>query len=236
MLFKFRIEPKYSREFRSAKLHAVPRTFHWFVMHLFTSIHGSLYIPELTWSWLLWAPRWTRASSRATLTTRPWWTCRGAPTPSRYSTPLSRRGTIWRLLSELSSRYFLFSDVFYLSFSVADPGCLSRILIFTHPGSRIPDPKTATKERGEKKLVVNCHTFFCSHKFHKIIFFEMLKKKIWANFQRIIELFFTQKIVSKLSKIWAWDPGSEVRDPGKNLFRIPDPGVKKAPDPQHRFF
>jgi hypothetical protein len=44
----------------------------------------------------------------------------------------------------------------------------SRILIFTHPGSRIPDlrswipdlgsripdPKTATKERGEKKFVV----------------------------------------------------------------------------------
>jgi hypothetical protein len=42
---------------------------------------------------------------------------------------------------------------------IPDPG--SRILIFTHPGSRIPDlgsripdPKTATKERGEKKLVV----------------------------------------------------------------------------------
>jgi hypothetical protein len=30
----------------------------------------------------------------------------------------------------------------------------SRILIFTHPGSRIPDPKTATKERGEKKFEV----------------------------------------------------------------------------------
>jgi hypothetical protein len=36
-----------------------------------------------------------------------------------------------------------------------DPVCLSRILIFTHPGfwipdlgSWIPDPKTATKERG----------------------------------------------------------------------------------------
>jgi hypothetical protein len=53
----------------------------------------------------------------------------------------------------------------------------------------------------------------------------MLKKKIWANFQRIIEL-FTQKIVTKLSKIWVWDPGS-----GKKQFRIPDPGVKKAPDP-----
>ncbi len=48
----------------------------------------------------------------------------------------------------------------------------------------------------------------------------MLKKKIWANFQRIIEL-FTQKIVTKLSKIWVRDPGSEIRDPG----------VKKAPDP-----
>jgi hypothetical protein len=60
----------------------------------------------------------------------------------------------------------------------------------------------------------------------------MLKKKIWANFPRIIEL-FTQKIVTKLSKIWVWAPGSEIRDPEKNLFRIPDPGVKKAPDPQH---
>jgi len=28
--------------------------------------------------------------------------------------------------------------------------------------------------------------------------------------------------------------GSGIRDPGsgKNLFRIPDPGVKKAPDPE----
>jgi hypothetical protein len=45
---------------------------------------------------------------------------------------------------------------------------------------------------------------------------------MWANFQRIIEL-FTQKIVTKLSNMGL---GS-----GKNLFRIPDPGVKKAPDP-----
>jgi hypothetical protein len=53
----------------------------------------------------------------------------------------------------------------------------------------------------------------------------VLKKKIWANFQRIIEL-FTKKIVKKVLKIWSWDPGSEVR--------IPDPGVKKAPDPGSR--
>jgi hypothetical protein len=35
----------------------------------------------------------------------------------------------------------------------------------------------------------------------------MLKKNISANFQRIIEL-FTQNIVTMLSKIWVWDPGS----------------------------
>ncbi len=54
----------------------------------------------------------------------------------------------------------------------------------------------------------------------------MLKKKIWANFQRIIEL-FTPKIVNKRVR----DPGSEILDPEKTLFRIPNPGVKKAPDP-----
>jgi hypothetical protein len=72
--------------------------------------------------------------------------------------------------------------------------------------------------------------FFCSHKFHKIeyyVIFELLKKNIWANFQRIVEV-FTQKIFNMLSNIWVWDPGS-----GKNLFRIPDPGVKRhqIPDP-----
>jgi hypothetical protein len=83
----------------------------------------------------------------------------------------------------------------------------------------IPDPKKATKERGEK-ICCQLSYLFCSHKFHvieKYLIFEMLTKKIWANFQKIIEL-FTQKIVSKLSKIWVWDPGS-----GKNLFWIPDP-------------
>jgi hypothetical protein len=42
----------------------------------------------------------------------------------------------------------------------------------------------------------------------------MLKKKIWANFQRIIEL-LTQKLVTKFSKLWLWDPGSEIRNPEK---------------------
>ncbi len=109
--------------------------------------------------------------------------------------------------------------------SVADPGCLSRIPDPDFYPSRIPDLgsriQKLQQKRGVKKFF--CHTFLCSHKFHKIenyFSFEVLKKKIWANFQRILEL-FTQKIVTKLSKIWLWDPGSG----------IPDPGVKKAPDP-----
>jgi hypothetical protein len=69
----------------------------------------------------------------------------------------------------------------------------------------------------EKKFVV---IPFLSQKFDKIenyFIFKMLKKKIWANFQRIIEL-FTQKIVTKLSKY-----GFEIRDPEKP---IPDPGFE----------
>jgi hypothetical protein len=63
---------------------------------------------------------------------------------------------------------------------------------------------------------------FCCHKFHKVVnyfIFEKLKKKIWANFQRIIEL-FTQKIVTKLSKIWVWDPGSRLQGSKRHRIRI----------------
>jgi hypothetical protein len=118
--------------------------------------------------------------------------------------------------------------------SVADPGCLSRILIFVHPGSRIQKQQ---QKRGVKKIC--CPTFFCSHKFHKIenyINFELVKTKIWANLQRITEL-STQKIVIKLSKIWVWDPRSGIREK-----LIQDPGSRGQkgtgsrildPDQQH---
>jgi hypothetical protein len=64
--------------------------------------------------------------------------------------------------------------------SVADRGCLSRNLIFTHPGSRISDPgsripdrKIATKERGEKKLVVL--PFFVASNYTKFKIILILK-------------------------------------------------------------
>jgi hypothetical protein len=111
--------------------------------------------------------------------------------------------------------------------SVADPGCVSRILNFTHPGSRISDPKTATKDNFLPYL-------FCSHKFHKIANFLIFyaEGKILVQCKKIIEL-FTQKIVTKLSKIWVWDPGSEIRKKP-----IPDQGSRgqngnRIPDPQH---
>ncbi len=66
----------------------------------------------------------------------------------------------------------------------------------------------------------------------------MLKKKIWANFQKIVEV-FTQKIFNTYALKYM-GLGSRIRDPGsgKYLFRIPDPGGQKGtgsadPDPQH---
>jgi hypothetical protein len=54
--------------------------------------------------------------------------------------------------------------------SVADPGCLSRILIFTHSGSRIQKQQ---QKRGVKKIC--CQTFFVATNFTKlkiILFFK----------------------------------------------------------------
>jgi hypothetical protein len=66
----------------------------------------------------------------------------------------------------------------------------------------------------------------------------MLKKKIWPNFPRIIEV-FPQKILSPSPQKYGfgiWDSGSEIRDPEKTYSgsRIPDLGIKKAPDPGSR--
>ncbi len=71
----------------------------------------------------------------------------------------------------------------------------SRILIFTHPGSRIQKQQ---QERGVKNFLVVIPLFVATN-FTKlqIILFFYSEEKIWSNFQKIIEL-FTQKIVTKL--------------------------------------
>ncbi len=57
--------------------------------------------------------------------------------------------------------------------SVADPGCLSRIPDPDFYPSRIPDPKIATKERGEKKFVVI--TLYVATNFTKLQIILVLK-------------------------------------------------------------
>ncbi len=116
----------------------------------------------------------------------------------------------------------------------------SRILIFTHPGSRISDPgsKNSNKREGWKKNF--CHTFLCSHKFHKIehyFSFEVLKKKMWANFQT----FYPKNCHQALKNMGL---GSGTQDPGSGKKPIPNPGSRihgskrhriPDPDPQHWF-
>jgi hypothetical protein len=107
--------------------------------------------------------------------------------------------------------------------SVADPGCLSRILIFIHPGSGISDPVSRIPDLGSR--IPDPKTATNITKLKKKNFSEPVKQKILSSLQRIIEI-YTQKIVIRLSKY-----GVGIRDSEKNLFRIPDQGVKKALDP-----
>ncbi len=96
------------------------------------------------------------------------------------------------------------------------------------PGSRISDLGSQIQKQQKKREVKK----ICCHKFHKTEYyfiFKMLKKKLWANFQKIIEV-FTQKILNMLSGIQ--DPektysGSRIQ--GSKRHRIP------GPDPQHCF-
>jgi hypothetical protein len=111
-------------------------------------------------------------------------------------------------------------------------------------GSRILDPGSKNsngKTRVEKKFVVI--PFFGAINFTKFNYFnfEMLNKKIWANFQRIIEL-FTQKLSLSSQKygFGIWDlrsgnrkkptPDPRSRIQGSKRHRIPDP------DSQHCIF
>jgi hypothetical protein len=93
--------------------------------------------------------------------------------------------------------------------------------------SRIPAPKTATKEKGQQKFVVL--TFFVATYtgitiINNYFIFEQVKKKHWANLKRI----YRTKIVIQLSKLWVWDQGSDIREPRSGIRKkpIPDPGSR----------
>jgi hypothetical protein len=77
-----------------------------------------------------------------------------------YTEISSRDGDLHHLMS-CSSLLI----IFIAGGSVADPGCLSRIPDPDFYPSRIPDPKTTTKERGEKKVVI---TFNVATNFTKL--------------------------------------------------------------------
>jgi hypothetical protein len=78
--------------------------------------------------------------------------------------------------------------------------------------SQIPDLGSIhSNKRGVKTKF--CHTFFCSHKFHKnenYFIFEVLKKML-ANFQRIIE-FLPKKLSLSFQKY-----GFEIQDSEKPI-------------------
>ncbi len=88
--------------------------------------------------------------------------------------------------------------------SVGDPGCLFRILIFFHPGSRISDQKRRRKYYG------CCLTFYCD------------------KWQRVLSIFNPKCFYLALRTLWVF-----IRDPRSGIwkhffrFRIQD---KKAPD------
>ncbi len=98
-----------------------------------------------------------------------------------------------------------------------------------YPGSfflPIPNPgsKNSNNREGWKKIC--CHTFFVATNFTKlkIIFFWNAEEKSLGQFSKNYR---SQEIVTKLSKLWVWDPRSGIQ--GLKRYRIPDP------DPQHWF-
>jgi hypothetical protein len=108
-----------------------------------------------------------------------------------------------------------------------------RRILCTLYGAVDPDPGSQIQKQQQKRgvkqnLLPNFFNFVATN-FTKLKIILVLRswRKNLAQFSKKYRT-FTQNIVTKLSKIWVWDPASE------NLFRIPYPGVKKAPDPGSR--
>ncbi len=102
--------------------------------------------------------------------------------------------------------------------SVSDPGCLSGIPDPDFYPSRIPDlgpPNRQQQLKGGGGIFL-FYLFFVATNFTKSNFFTGTEN-IWANRQRII-LLFTQKIVSKLSKVWVLHLVKPIPDPWYRIW------------------
>jgi hypothetical protein len=99
---------------------------------------------------------------------------------------IDRRSLIWAVFDQYSE----------LTISVADPRFFSRILIFIHVlPSFVP---VVTNTRITK---------------FKIIYFEQVQKILSQFIKNYRTVLCTQNIVTKLSKIWVWDPEKSFPDP-----------------------
>ncbi len=109
------------------------------------------------------------------------------------------------------------------------------------PVPKIPDPITATKDRGEK---ICCHTFFVATNFRNN-FWNNEEKKFGSVFKELWNL-LPKKLPLSSQKygFGIRDPGSEIRDPrsGIGIWKkpIPDSGSRgkkgtgfRILDPQH---
>ncbi len=93
-----------------------------------------------------------------------------------------------------------------------------------YPGSRIQQQHQ--KRRWE---IFFCPTSFCSYKYQKIVnyfIFDQVKEIFDCQNTKNYRTFYPKIFVLSYQKY-----GFGIRDSEKNLFRIPDPGLKKTPDP-----
>ncbi len=103
-----------------------------------------------------------------------------------------------------------------------------KIWAFFVPGSWFlpnPDPESKNSNKREGWKQICCHTFICSHKFHKIVnyfIFEMLKKKFGPIFKELLN--FLPKILSLSSQKY----GFGIRNLRSRVRKkpIPDPGSR----------
>ena len=103
--------------------------------------------------------------------------------------------------------------------------------------SQIPDPGSNYSNKGEGWKKNWCHTFFVATNFTKlkiILFLKCWRKKFGPIFKELLKNYrtFTKTTVTKLSKIWVWNPETGIRDPEKTYFgsRIQGSKRHKIPD------